>query len=75
MIKQLTASGAQFLLVDGGNALFRATPWNPRDPRVGQSLLQHLATHQAAGTHQQQAATLILQLPPGHAQAVAAATA
>ena len=46
-----------------------------RDPRVGQSLLQHLATHQAAGTHQQQAATLILQLPPGHAQAVATATA
>ena len=36
MIKQLKASGAQFLLVDGGNALFGATPWNPRDPRVGQ---------------------------------------
>ena len=38
MIKQLRASGAEFLLVDGGNALFGAVPWNPGDPRIGQSL-------------------------------------
>ena len=51
--------------------------WDLRLPEAHgvRRLLQHLATHQAAGTHQQQAATLILQLPPGHAQAVAAATA
>ncbi|HAK97202.1 MAG TPA: hypothetical protein DCM87_19985 [Planctomycetes bacterium] len=38
VIKQLRASGAEFLLVDGGNALFGAVPWNPGDPRIGQSL-------------------------------------